>query len=215
MWNVLPLRDRHLYQIKEEFEKIGELKILSKEIIFTAINLYTDLYTEIEKKKYGAKKINIRVGLKSACLYFACKKLNVPREKKEISEIFKHHIKYVTKGCNIFLDVMGEQYIKMEPFKAIDFIPRFTNLLGINKYQDTILSIVNFLCEKDSFVDMTPSNVACTSIYFINLYLNLGLTKQVLSKKCGTSVIIITKLYNNMLQYNNELENLITKKKGS
>ena len=206
MWNFSTTSDRHLYQIYEEFEKFNSMNLLSKEIVNHATSLYKQLYKEMEDNNYGIKRSSIRSGLKAACFYFACKKLNYPREKKEIAMIMGYSAKTVTKGCNIFLDIMGEDYIKMEPFKATDFIYRYSNLLEISfKHQSLLFKLIEFISVKEPFVDNTPSNITSAGIYFLTMQCNLGITKQMIFNKCGTSKIILGKLYLNILNYKTEI----------
>lgn len=209
-WNNLSAKERNLHQIFKEFEHIGNIHNLPKGIIAFAADLYRRLYIEMENKNCGVKRCNVRQGLKSACLYFACKQMNIPRERKEIAEMLGSTIKVVTKGCNSFLDIMGGDFVKMDPFKPEDFVARFCQLLDIPYYyQSKLETIVKYVAKLDILSDNTPTSVASACVYFLSIEFSLAITKDDIHEKCGSSQIIITKTYNKIQVFREKiLDNL-------
>lgn len=205
-WTNLSSKERNLHQIYKEFEQIGMTNNLSKLIVSSAADLYSKLYTEMENKNCGVKRCNVRQGLKAACLYFACKQLSVPRERKEIADMLGNTTKIVTKGCNSFLDIMGGDYVKMDPFKPEDFVARFSQMLSIPyQYQHKLEAVVEYVASLDILADNTPTSVTSACIYFISIEYELGLTKDEIHEKCGSSQIIITKTYNKILPFREDI----------
>lgn len=206
LWNILSSKDRHLQQVHEEFEEIGAMKQISKNTTYIACKIYNELYEQIEQKNFGIKRCNVRLGLKAACFYFAFKRTDYPREKKEIAEILNYDIKIVTKGCNTFLDIMGGDYIFMNPFHATDFIKRFSMSLNLsNEEQKKLWEIVTFISEKPEFVDISPANITSGCLYFMSFHNGLGITKKMIQNYCGTSQNVITKTFVNINNYKSDI----------
>jgi len=209
-WNNLTPKERNLHQIYKEFEQIGHTHNLGKNVISAATDLYHKLYTEMENKNCGVKRCNVRQGLKAACLYFACKQMDTPRERKEIAEMVGNTTKIVTKGCNSFLDIMGEEFRLMEPFKPEDFVTRFSLLIGLSyPYQLKLHKMVLYVSSLDPLSDNTPTSVTSACIYFLSCHFNLGITKEDIHQKCGSSQIIITKTFNKMIPFKSEIVDLL------
>ena len=201
-WTNLSSRERTLHQVHKEFEHIGFMNSIPKTIISTAIELYTQLYTVMENKNCGIKRCNIRHGLKAACLYFACKQLNTPRERKEIANLIGSTTKVVTKGCNLFQDIMGKDFIQIEPFKPEDFVSRFAQSLNVPfNHIDTLVNIVKFVSSFDILSDNTPTSITCACILFLSNECDLNITKEEIHDKCGNSQIIIVKTFNKLLPF--------------
>jgi transcription initiation factor TFIIIB Brf1 subunit/transcription initiation factor TFIIB len=164
----------------------------------------------LEKKNYGIKRCNVRLGLKAACFYFAFKKTDFPREKKEIADLMGYDIKIVTKGCNAFLDIMGGEYVKMNPFHATDFIKRFSLVMNLShEDQERLWKIVEFISQKTEFIDISPANITSGCIYFISLHSKLGINKKMIHQKCGTSQTVISKTFLNINNYKDEINILL------
>lgn len=209
-WNNVSPKERNIHQIYKEFEQIGQTHDLPKNVVMAATDLYNRLYTEMENKNCGVKRCNVRQGLKAACLYFACKQMDTPRERKEIAEMVGNTTKIVTKGCNSFLDIMGGDFVHMEPFKPQDFVTRFSLLIGLPyALQLKLKKMVEYVGNLDSLSDNTPTSVTSACIYFLSVYLNLGITKDDIHQKCGSSQVIITKTFNKIIPYKDDICNIV------
>lgn len=209
-WNNLTPKERNLHQIYKEFEQIGQTHDLARNVISAATDLYNKLYTEMENKNCGVKRCNVRQGLKAACLYFACKQMDTPRERKEIAAMVGNTTKIVTKGCNSFLDIMGEEFRHLEPFKPEDFVSRFSLLIGLSyPYQLKLLKLVRHVSTLEPLSDNTPTSVTSACIYFLSCHFDLSITKEDIHRKCGSSQIIINKTYNKILPFTDTLLNIL------
>ena|SRR6478609_1491810 len=205
-WNNLTPRERNMHQIYKEFDAIGQKHKLSKNVTSAATELYNRLYTEMENKNCGVKRCNVRQGFKAACLYFACKQMNTPRERKEIAEMMGTTTRIVTKGYNSFLDIMGGDFIKMDPFKPEDFVERFSSLLSLPyPMQRKLENVVAYAASLEHLADNTPTSVTSACIYFLSCEYDLGITKEMIHKACGSSQIIISKTYTKLVPYLEEM----------
>jgi transcription initiation factor TFIIIB Brf1 subunit/transcription initiation factor TFIIB len=211
-WNNLTQKERNLHQIYKDYEQIGQSHDIPHCVIAAAAELYNKLYTEMEKQNCGVKRCNVRQGLKAACLYYACKQLDMPRERKEIAEMVGNNAKIVTKGCNSFLDIMGGEYVNLEPFTPEDFVTRFSLLMGLPySFQVKLKNIVKYISQLESLSDNTPTSVTCACIYFISVEYKLGISKEDIHKKCGSSTNIIVKTYAKITPYRDELLTIVGK----
>jgi transcription initiation factor TFIIB len=209
-WINVSAKERILHQVYKDYEQIGLTYDLSKDIVTTATELYNKLHTEMEQRNCGVKRCSVKQGLKAACLYFACKQTDAPRERREIATMFGNSTRIITKGCNSFLNIMKGDYIYMEPFKPQDFVTRYSQAMGLPfAYQLKLLKIVNYVSKLEILADKSPTCITSACIYFLSTCLNLGYTKQTISDKCGISQSTMLKIYNNLIPHKDELCNLI------
>ena len=164
----------------------------------------------MEKKNCGVKRCNVRQGLKAACLYFAAKDLRMPRGKKEIAQLLGCETKVVGKGCNSFQDIMGGQYVSIEPDKPSDFLERFCQMLEVPyKFEVKMRNIVDFAERLDILNDCTPTSITSACIFYMSKEYNLGITKEDIKAKCGTSPVITIKTYKCLMEYQTEIESFL------
>ena len=209
-WNNISSKDRWIQQIYKEFEQIGFTAGLPRPIVLASYELYKKLNTEIDEQNRGVKRSNVRQGLKAACIFFACKQIQEPRERKEIAALMNISSKTVTKGCNSFMDIMGKPYVEMELFKPVDFVARFSQLLGVAyPYQLKVNLIAEFAASIRELQDATPTSVACACIFFLSEHFSLNITKHDIHSKCGSSSVIIQKRYEKLLLYSIEIKALL------
>lgn len=201
-WYNVSAKERSLYQIFAEYQQIAATYGISTNTAMCATELYRQLQNEQESRNAGVKRCNVRQGLKAACLFYACKKMRNPRERKDIADMFESTTKIVTRGCNTFLDVMGDEFVKMEPLRAQDFLARFCRLLGIS-YPDEleITKIVQAASALDVLADSTPTSIASGCIYFYCVEHDRGITKLAIRDKCGSSQAIVSKIFNKLCLY--------------
>jgi transcription initiation factor TFIIIB Brf1 subunit/transcription initiation factor TFIIB len=189
-WNNVSSKQRHLDEIFKELNSL----CLPKHIINQSFHLYTKLYS-IMLKNNSTKRCTLRQGLKAACVYYTYKQLCIPIEKKNIATLCSTTNKIVTKGCNYFLDVMGNDFIKLDTYTALDFLPKYCVLLNINdRIQDFITKVVIYIKNNDpTFNESTPTSIVCTCIYYIITLLSLDICLDDIHDICGVSMNIIKK----------------------
>lgn len=191
-WNAVTPKEREMRQTVVEFASIQASLMLSSHIVDVAVKLYGDVLSRlVETEMHRCKR---RSSLRAAAILFACKDLGVPRERKEIAQKLSLPLKNVTKCCNLFYDLMGQDFRERPPLSPLDFIERYCAILGVNDramMQDLIeaASRLNLLTNK------TPTSVASACILFLINHLGLPVTKAEVQKKCGISSAIITRSY--------------------
>ena len=210
-WNSVTTKERNITQAAKEFEQVAGIGQLGQRVVNTALELYVGVYNMIEQHKSASKRCSHRQGLKAACVYFACKQTGCPRERKELAGIFGVEIKVVTKGINLFMDIMGSDFIELAPLRAEDFIPRYCTLLELPfSYQTKSLAVMEALTHVG--FDMTPPNLAAGALFFVSQSFNGLLTKELIHDRCGTSLAVIGRSYHLINQYRKDILEFLASK---
>lgn len=177
-------------QTLQEFESIQGAMGLSSQIIDQAVELYERILARLtDNVIYRCKR---RSSLRAASIFFACKELGVPRERKEISKALLVPLKNVTKCCNLYLDLLGKDFREKPPLTAVDFVERYCALLGICDRQ-LVVDLIHSASRLNLLSDKTPTSVASACILFSIDHLNLPISKQDVQDKCGNSSAILTR----------------------
>ena len=205
-WQSMPYHERSLKIVFDDLTQCGTLHGLTTNIIDFSHRLFAEA-TERQNTQSETKlsRGDIRDGLISACLFFACKEYDVSRSPQEISKICGVDITHVTKGINLFCVLMKDsKLINVNRYitKYSDFVERYCNSLGIEG--DLVTEIIELGNKVDQLkipIKNTPQALACGCILFvINMY-KLNITKTIIAEKCGISVPTITKSYERLLPY--------------
>lgn len=204
-WNNVSSKQRHLYNIKKEMQEYN----VPKPVLDDAYNLYTRLYMNMTEY-HGTKRCTLRKGLQAACIYYSFRQSNTPIEKKDIASMCYITNKMVTKGCNHFLNVMGDEFIKLETYKAVDFLPKYCNLF---KLDETIKLLVEkllvYIQENDTTLnETTPTNIICSCIYYIIKTLDLDIQQKDFYKVTGISPIVIKRIVPQIEKHDDYIKSL-------
>ena len=85
-------------------------------------------------------------------------------------------------------------------------ILRYCNHLDLNQEAiDHIRDCVEIVENKKILSKNTPNSVVCGCIYFVIIMLGLNISKSKLAEKCDISVATITKTYQILIEYTDEL----------
>ena len=182
---------------------------ISQKVIDTAKVLYKKI-SECKHEK-GARKgksmimrcINRR-SLIAACVFYACKLENLPRNPKEIGEIFDLEIKHVNKGCRKFLDYVDitGYYNKIKSCQASNFIARYSNDLNLSKeILETAQQISENIHKLDIASNHEPPSIAAGSILLICNYLKKDINKKKISDIFRISDVTVSKTYRKIYPY--------------
>ena len=147
-----------------------------------------------------------RSALIAACVYYACKDKNIPRKRREISELFDISISRMTVGCNVFKNIMFSKNANfvnnLTPSTVEEFIKRNCILLNIdNEHCDICLYIANIVDKLGIVMDNIPSSISVGCIYLMCQNFNLDITKKIISEKCNISQVTISKTYKILNEY--------------
>ena len=205
-WNSVTPREREMRQTVVEFASIQASLGLSARIVDLAVSIYGDFLTRLAETSQNRCKR--RTCLRAAAVFFACKELGVPRERKELAQKLKLPLKNVTKCCNMFFDLMGQTFREKPPLTASDFVERYCAMLGLMD-REMVSDVIDAVSRLDLLSDKTPTSIASASILFLIKHRDLPISKAEVQLKCGNSNAIITRAYATLIKYRLEiLENI-------
>ena len=192
-WNSMPYKERSLYKVYKDIEDkciAGDLKLIIAE---TAQSYY--LVISQTKISRGSN----RIGIIAACIYFACKELEVPRSTNELSSLFKIDNKIMTRGCKNFTEIMrmSKDRNRVQTHKSVnlhDFIERFSHKLNLSETDNKSIKELSNLCEELNLVnDNTPPAMASGCIFLYIRMNNIDIDKKSISEVCKISEVTINK----------------------
>lgn len=204
-WSAMTYKERCLNNIFQEIT----LCSLNARIVSSIVKLAHQYYTIISEE-YVARG-TMRKGIIAACLFMACKKLQVPRTCTEIATIFKIDPKWVTKGNKKFLELWHlagkEDIVYQEECPSFEYLSRFcSHLLDDHSHILKVSIFVRNQIKKHNLLTQnTPTSIAAASIFMAIQLINDQNTKTItrthLSKVTNTSHVTITKCYKELNQH--------------
>src|SRR5207237_800791 len=144
-----------------------------------------------------------RDGLIAACLFYACKEYGVSRSSQEIARICDLSPCDVTKGMNLFYDLLKDSAtinLSRSITKYSDLGERYCNRLGLDEAMtEEIARFTRRVDAKKLLTKNTPQAMVCACVFFVSTMYQLGLTKSQIAEHCGISVPTITKAYERLI----------------
>lgn len=200
-WNLMPYKERSLYKICCKIAKTGEQAGLPKIITERAKELYSIV------KKVNISRGDNREGLIAACVWHACKDLEVPRSTKEIAYIFNIKLHDMTRGVKFFRENWriankNNDNICLDSSNPINFIERYCSPLKLSKELRHIIEFVSVKAILLGLVDdNTAPSIAAGSIYLTCNICKKNITKHDVSQSCKISEVTISKCYKKLLHH--------------
>lgn len=169
-WNVMPSKERSLFHVYKSIESFCSKEgfNISKKVQTTAKCVYQIINEHYSTR--GAK----RKGLIAACVYYACKIEECPRDPNVIAEMFDIRNKDISNGIRTFQAVTsGIDHPIFERNETSttpkDYIGRFCTTLGISDIQ--VLNIAEAICDKIHSLNLCefyiPTTVAAGVLNYI------------------------------------------------
>ena len=193
-YNVMPYRERSLWNL---FTFIANRCMMANlpNIIIEDAKTNCKLVSE-QKISRGSN----RKGIIANCVYFSCKKNNVPRSMKEIAEIFNITVSEMTKGKKKYEDIMYQQSkVTMKHISStnpFDYIDRFCSNLGLDLNIKYICQFIVFNAIRlDIFDDNTPPSIAAGAIFMVTNVLKMRISKVQVHAATKISEVTISKCF--------------------
>lgn len=209
-WQSMPYHERSLKLVFDRLTQSGFNSGLTLNIIEFSHNLFAEVSKQ--QNKIGETKLSrgdIRDGLIAACLFYACKEYEVSRSPQEIGKICGVCASDVTRGINLFYELMkNSKSINLNKYitKYSDFIERYCNYLDIDPILTAeIMNLAKKVDDLKILTKNTPQAMACGCIFFVITMHNVTITKIQIAEKCGISVPTITKSYERLLPFTQQL----------
>lgn len=202
-WGTRNTRKSNLQNAHREFEIICRKWSLPDSILKAADQLFVMVYDAMTNSNQGIRRTKMRNGLRSACLYYACRQVGSPRSQKEISVMYEQPLIVVSKGCKYFAEIVGMKNLKLSPLTAVDFLPRFCQTLQIEyNLQSLLIKVVRDTIKSGCLgQEVAPINLAGAAIMWLCRHRNLSVTREQIILACGCSKIISRKICDTMSQW--------------
>lgn len=209
-WQSMPYHERSLKLVFDRLTQNG----FNSGLTLNIVEFSHKLFAEVSQRQNNAGETklsrgDIRDGLIAACLFYACKEYEVSRSPQEIGKICGVCTSDVTRGINLFYDLMkNSNIINLNKYitKYSDFIERYCNNLGIDsKTTNEIIALGEKVDNFKILTKNTPQAMACGCIFFVVTMHKMGITKTNIAEKCGISVPTITKSYERLKPYTQKL----------
>lgn len=205
MWNGLTYEERRLIQTLNKITKIAKKDNLPTCIVDKTIVLYNKVSEDQIRRGKSLTSIMASAFWLSLNLN-TLDDVDVTRTMEEIAELFGLTVKKLKKGCNECLEILNKKLPKfvkkITPTQPKDLIARYCAFLSIDseymKKAFIASQRVNMLgiCQKNN-----SKSIAVGVIYLISQIYMLGLTKKLISNKCGTSEVTINNTYLEMYRF--------------
>jgi len=182
-----------------------------------ALEFAQQLYVEFIRlqplfKKKKSSRGDCHTGIIAVCISLACKEYQLPRSPDDICGQMDISNMDFTKADNLFFSVMQHSQLidisnNSYVVKSSDYINSFCRIVGITD-QSTINAIVDIekkVSKLKILQKNTPQAVACGCIYFVAKMKNIRINKSDFDHKCHVSIPTLTKVYEQLINYTNEL----------
>lgn len=206
MWGSSNYMDITFNKNAKDMELVAKANGMNNCIIEEAKHKYKKIMFYKFKKK--AKKESIQ----AACIQYACKINNVPRDSNEMAIMFNLSKQDMRKGTKQFKEIISiieeeeseSNYINMSPDNSINFLKRRCTQLKIsNEITELCQEVCSYVEENNCLIKHIPLSRTAGCIYFTTEFLNLSINKNDITKICSISEVTINKCYQKLLKIKN------------
>ena len=207
-WQSMPYKEKAIY---DEFQLITIMATnagISKLIIDEAMRYHKKIS---EAKTF--RGLN-RDGIIAASIYISCSTNNVPRNAKEIANIFHLDNSSATKGVKNAATIVNELELEMNNkdktlytnITPIVFIERYCTKLNINEELTKLSKFIAKIIEKNDLIpENTPPSIAAAIVYFVSQIFKLNISKQDVNNVSQISEVTINKCYKKLESHKSQL----------
>ena len=204
-WNGITYKERRLIEILNMISDKAKQGKIPQCVVDKAIVLFKNVSENQIRRGQSLTSI-IASCLRLAIKYHSIQDIDVTRSINELAKLFNLDEKKFKEGYNESFEIMfrkDREFIKkIRPTRPMDLIARFCAFLEINdEYKQIAIKASNRvnklgICQKNN-----PKSIAVGVIYLVSQIYRLGLTKTLISAKCGTSEVTITNTYMEMYRF--------------
>ena len=201
----MPYKERSLYKICCKIATKSRQAGIPKIIIERAKELYSIV------KKVNTSRGDNKEGLIAACVWVACKDLDVPRSTKEVADIFGIKLQDMTRGIKFFRENWrlvdnNDEVLVLDSSNPINFIERYCSPLGV---ADEIKYIAEFIAVKAIFNNLVDDNtapsIAAGAIYMACTICDIDVNKASVASACKISAVTISKCFKKLNKHHTSL----------
>ena len=211
-WQI-PHSEKSLKQRLDDVRYYCKLCNLPGNITEFAQQLYAEFIVlqPLHQKKKSSRG-DCHLGIIAVCISYACKDFELARPPEDICSTMSIDMVDYTKANNLFFSVMQfsdiiniaeNSYI----IKSSDYIDSFCLSLGItdSKTRHQIMTVEKKIAQLKILQKNTPQAIAAGCIYFVAKMKNIPFNKSDFDTCCKISVPTLTKVYDQLTEYTDEL----------
>jgi len=192
-WNSRMTWDkRNMLIATTELKRIGSNLNLPSHIKKSAIRLYIEAF---KKKLLRGRSIN---GMVAACLYFACRKNNIPRTLQEILDETSVSAKNVRR-C--YRTLIRELKLKAPSTNPVTLIPRFIAELALNTDDEkTTIKILKTFTANFSISGKDPKGLCAGALYLVCKARKKRVSQKEIANLVGVTEVTLRSRYKEIIK---------------
>jgi len=137
----------------------------------------------------------------ASAIYISCRQFGVPRTLEEMAGATKHKKKEIGKSYRVIARDMG---IHLPPVNAMDYVPRFTSLLGLPGTVGTkAVEILKQVIDEGMCSGKSPAGIAAAAIYTACVLEDAQRTQKEISEVTGVTEVTLRTRYKDIAEYLN------------
>ena len=210
-WQSMPHSERSVYDVFQELDVKGKRHNISRAVLSSAKHFYLQVYQKNAKllqegKKREGLRGGKRQGLIAACLLYACKQNNMPRSQSQIAKILNYKKSDVTRGCNIFLNLIKNDEtignIVNNIINGHHFVKEYGGILKLDySVIRCALEIYNHIKKLRILPGNTAPSIAAGSLFLVLECMYPGMHESTIANTCSISKVTVLNVYKQLLPY--------------
>jgi transcription initiation factor TFIIB len=137
----------------------------------------------------------------ASAVYISCRQFGIPRTLEEMTEVTRHNKKEIGKSYRLIARDLG---IHLPPVNAMDYVPRFTSLLGLpGTVAAKATSILRRVIDEGMASGKGPAGIAAAAIYTACLQEDAIRTQRDISRITGVTEVTVRSRYKDITEYLN------------
>ncbi len=137
----------------------------------------------------------------ASAIYISCREFGIPRTLEEMADVTKYNKKEIGKSYRLIARDMG---IHLPPVNAMDYVPRFTSLLGLPGTVGTkAVAILRQVIDEGMGSGKGPAGIAAAAIYTACVLQDDPRTQKEISAITGVTEVTVRNRYKDIAEYLN------------
>ncbi len=137
----------------------------------------------------------------ASAIYISCRQFGIPRTLEEMTEVTKYSKKEIGKSYRVIARDLG---IHLPPVNAMDYVPRFTSLLGLPGTVGTkAVEILRLVINEGMGSGKGPAGIAAAAVYTACVLEDVRRTQKDISRITGVTEVTVRNRYKDIAEYLN------------
>jgi len=152
--------------------------------------------------RHAAKKRLIKgrsiESMVAACIYAACRQYKIPRSLDEISDVARASKREIGRSYRL---LMREIIRSIPPSRAMDYIPRLVNDLGLNQETKILATkIIEIASELRLGSGRIPKGLAAAAVYLAAIIIDKRHTQRDIASNAGVTEVTVRNRFKEIIE---------------